>query len=435
MSEKSIQKAKTINGDMYQNCTIVKNNTINEIHELMTKGDVKGAMDLLDQQKNMIGTYHQYYPDYAIEIKTVFGRQIPCSKPLSKNAIEKLPPSIKGKFKIPSKYSAFKSLNELLNYSYRTQTYIDIDIIELKKMIGDFEDPYQEEISAITESSKRKLMIMPKKFPEAKPYRITLEETVESLDYILLRTTRIGAGNEIFISNSEQDTDIYIEIIINLQLNKQVLNLKLNNNGKKSKKTKLKYLKFMKEASEGKRVNITSLEDDIVMVSGLLGAINYSNGFENNDEEILFLENILEIEKKYERIIDIPEHIKRDDWKAISYLATGIRHAIFKGSWNYHFNEFELTEENIDLLKNIDDIPMELVLVTIPDVIIFGKKFKVSKLTRKLKSAIIDDIVKLRAKLEALEVGDIIKVKFVPSDNSEYEDIFDFEEDFIMIED
>lgn len=434
MSEKNIQKAKTALGGMYQNCTFIKNSTINEIDELMRSGNIMEVINLLEQQKNIIGTYHQCYPDYTVDIKTVHGKVIPYSKPLSKESLEKFPPSIKGKFNIPNKYSGFRNFNELLNYSYRTQTNIDINMVELKKMLGNIEDPYQQEIISIADFSTAKWMIKPKEFPEAKPYRITLEDAVESFDYILLRTTKISDNNEIFISNSEQETDIHIELVFNLELNKINFNFKINDKWGRSKNTNLKYLKFIEQAGKGKKLDIISLEEDIVMASGISDDMNYSSGFKSIHEEILFLENIILIEEKYHKIINIPEYISQDDFEAINYLATGIKDGVVKGNWTSYFPEFELTEENIYIWRNIDNNPMELVLKTKMTVIIFDKKFEVPELIRILKSATYYNIDKLIKKMKVLEVGDIIKVKLIPSDDSAFEDILKFEDDFVIVD-
>jgi putative abortive phage resistance protein (AbiGii toxin) len=430
MSKKNTQKAKYVGHDMIQDCFIVNiNNTTSEIDKLMKEGDVNGALDLIKQQENRVGIYHPKYPDYIIGRKTVLGKEIPYSKPLSKKALEEFPPSIKGKFNIPIKYSKFKNFNELMNFSYRTQTDIEINMVEIKKMLGNDEDPYQEEITSIMDSSTGKWFIKPKPFPEAKPFKITLENSIESFDYVLLRITKISNNNEIFMSNLEQNTDIHFELIFDLEMNKMNFNFKIDDNSRKSKKTELRYLKFLEQANKGQKLNIISLENDVIMASGILDNVNYSGGFESIHKEILFLEDLLVIEEKYNNIINIPEYINQDDLENIGYLATGIKNGCIKGTWEDSNLNLELNENCIEDLKNTNNDPMSIALVSTREFIIFGQKFEVPKHIINFKSAKYDDIEKIKRKLEVYEKGEIIKLKIVPADNNECEEFFDFTEE------
>jgi hypothetical protein len=426
MSEINIQKVNQVDGDMLQNCTIIKNSTIDEIHKMMKNGDITGAIDLLKQQNKILGTYHPYYPDYSIEIKKIFDKEIPYSKPASKHALKKYPPLLKGKFNIPTKYYGFRNLNELLSYSYRTQTDIEIDMVELKKMLGEVEDPYQDEITTILDIPGGKWKIKPKQFPAAKPYRIATEDSEESFDYVLLRTTKISDNSEIFMSNIEQKTNLCIELVLNLRLKKIVLNLSINDEEDSDKKATLKFLKFIEQAGKGNKLSIISLEKNIVMASGVLDNVNYKSGFNSIQEEIKFLENIIVIEEKYRRKIKIPKYIDQDDFNSVEYLATGIRDGKVIGKWKDFTNEIELVQESMDFWKSINEIPFEIVLRAKIEIIIFDERFEVPSLTRVLKSATFDNIDVLKNKINVLETGDILKVKLIPGCDNNFEDILDF---------
>ena len=89
------QKGKHVQGDMIQNSVVIKNTTHDELIRLLSVGNVKDAMKILELQDKIIGTTHPHYPFYALEVKKVGENYIPYSKPLTKEAFEKYPPSIK----------------------------------------------------------------------------------------------------------------------------------------------------------------------------------------------------------------------------------------------------------------------------------------------------------------------------------------------------
>src|SRR5690554_4990713 len=131
------QRGKYVEGDMIQNSVVIKNTTHDELIRLLSAGNIKDAMKILKMQDNIIGTAHPHYPFYSLGVKKIGEDYIPYSKPLSKEAFEKYPPIIKGKLYFPTKYKDFKNIKELLDYSYNTQTEIEINKMELMKMIGD----------------------------------------------------------------------------------------------------------------------------------------------------------------------------------------------------------------------------------------------------------------------------------------------------------
>ena len=59
----NIQNAKIVQGDMYQDCVLIKNSTTSQLNDLMMNDDVMGAVELIEQQNKIMGTYHRYYPD------------------------------------------------------------------------------------------------------------------------------------------------------------------------------------------------------------------------------------------------------------------------------------------------------------------------------------------------------------------------------------
>lgn len=423
------QKGKNIEGDMIQNSIVIKNTTttIDELTRLLSDGKFKEINKLLKMQDNIIGGTHSFFPDYVLEMKKIGEDYIPCSKPLTREAFEKYPPKIKGKFKFPDKYKGFKSTKDLLDYSYKTQTEIEINIIELMKMIGDEVDPYQGEIELLL-SKTTDWKIKPKEFPEAKPYKVVIEGSEISYDYILLRTTLIK-DNKIFLSNKEQKNDTEFNFIFDLENKNISVNIRLDKDINSKKESLLKYLKFIKCAISKNKLLIISLEDNVVLSEGNLDNFDYESPFGNIDDDIMFVEYIILIEEHYNKIIEIPEEIEDDDLKAISYLGKALKYREIKGTWKNVNVNFILTDDLAQNMINLDDKAINLEVVEMAKVLIFKEEFPISKIIKTFENANIKDLDKVKKKIEVLDVGDIIKVTYVPNGDNHYVEQFVFDED------
>lgn len=68
--------------------------------------------------------------------------------------------------------------------------------------------------------------MVPKEFPKARPYKINIEGSAISYDYILLRTTKIE-GSKIYLSNKEQGIDIVFKMMLDISSNKMIINFQL----------------------------------------------------------------------------------------------------------------------------------------------------------------------------------------------------------------
>lgn len=420
------QVAKHVEGDMIQNSVVIKNTTHDELIRLLSEGNTKDAMKILKMQDNIIGTTHPYYPNYTLEVKKMGESYIPYSKPLTKEAIEKYPPKIKGKFSFSDKYKGFKDIKDLLDYSYKTQTEIEINNIELMKMIGDEIDPYQDEIELLL-SKTTDWKLKPKEFPEARPYKIVIEGSKISYDYILLRTTRIE-DNKVFLSNKEQGIDTEFNFVFDLKNKKININIKLNQDVKATKKSLLKYLKFTKSALRKSKFSIIALELDTVLAEGILDNFDYESPFGNIDNEITFVEYVTLIEDHYNTTIEIPELIEEDDLEAVYYLGEALKYGEIKGTWKDGTFDFIIAEEFSGNIKNLEDKPFDLSLVAPAKVIIFDKEFPIPKIIQTFKSAQMKDLHKIKKKVEVLENGDVIKVTFVAKGDNQYTEQFDFEQ-------
>ncbi|EOC99341.1 hypothetical protein [Caldisalinibacter kiritimatiensis] len=424
---KNKQVGKQVEGDMIQDSVVIKNTTYDELMKCLMAGDIQGAMKVMEMQEKALGVVHPNYPYYSLGIRRIGDKLVPYSKPLSKEAIEKYPPKIKGKISFSDKYKDFKNINDILDYSYKTQTEIEINNIELMKMIGDEVDPYQGEIELLlSETTEWKLK--PKEFPEARPYKVVIEGSDISYDYILLRTTRIE-DNKVFLSNREQEVDTEFNFVFDLKNKKITINIKLNQDMKPTRKSLLKYLRFTKSALSKNKFSIISLEYDAVLAEGDLDSFDYENPFGNIDNEITFIEYISLIEEHYNTTVEIPEKIEDDDLEAIYYLGEALKYGEIKGTWKDGTFDFIISEEFSRNIKNLEDKPFDLSLVAPVKVVIFNKEFHIPKMIKTFKNAKMKDLDKVKKKVEVLEDGDVIKVTFVAKGDNQYIEQFVFNEE------
>lgn len=419
------QVAKNVEGDMIQDSVVIKNTIYDELMKLLQSSNVKGAMEVLKMQEKVLGVVHPYYPYYSLGIKRIGEDLVPYSKPLTKEAFEKYPPSIKGKFNFSDKYKNFKNIKELLDYSYMTQTEIEINNVELMKMIGEEVDPYQGEFELLL-SRTTDWKIKPKEFPEARPYKIVIEGSEINYDYILLRTTRIE-DNKVFLSNKEQKIDTEFNFVFDLKNKKLTANIKLNQDKELRKNSLLKYLKFTKSALNKSKLSIISLEVDAILAEGILDNIDYKSPFGNIDSEITFVEFIILIEEHYNTTIEIPKNITEDDLENVYYLGQALKYRELKGTWKEGTFDFVIPEEANENIKNLEDKPFDLSFVAPAKVLVFKDEFPITKIVRIFKNAQMKDLDKVKKKVEILEAGDSIKITFVVKGDNQYIEKFVFD--------
>jgi hypothetical protein len=421
------QKGKYVEGDMFQNSVVIKNTTYDELMKCLMAGDIQGAMKVMEMQEKALGVVHPNYPYYSLGIRRIGDNLVPYSKPLSKEAIEKYPPKIMGKFSFSDRYKDFQNINDILDYSYKTQTEIEINNIELMKMIGDEVDPYQGEIELLL-SKTREWKLKPKEFPEARPYKIVIEGSEISYDYILLRTTLIE-DNKVFLSNKEQEIDTEFNFVFDLNNNKLSINIRLDKDANPTKKSLLKYLKFAKGALCKNKLSIISLEFDAVLAEGNLDNFDYESPFGNIDNEIIFVEYITLIEEHYNKNVEIPEKIEDDDLEAIYYLGEALKYGEIKGTWKDGTFDFIIAEDSTQNIKNLEDKPFDLSLVAPAKALIFEDEFPIPKIIRTFKNAQMKDFDKVKKKVGVLDAGDVIKVTFVAKGDNQYIEQFVFSEE------
>lgn len=413
------QVGKNVGRDMNQNCTFINIYEVYEkIHNLMEENRIDEVEKILDIEDTIIARYHPLYPDYIIARKAVGDKKVFYSKPANENAIKKLPPGLKGEFKISKKYSGFKNIDELFQNAYNNQTEIEITNLKLEKMIGDKIDPYQDEIKLLIPEGSN-WSIKPEPFPEAKPFKLIIKENNITYDYLLLRTTRIES-NKVFISNEEQNIDTKFEFIFNFENKKVNINVNLNTMSKVKNSEYFKYLNFIKSMINQFEFMIIDLESNSVFVEGKLDKLDYKTSLEELNAKIKFVEYLISIEKHYNICLEIPQNVKKEDLDSVYMLGKVIEGYELEGFWTEISQSIEISNEFKNNIENFEDVMGELKYIEFKKFHIFSKLISIHEVITIFKNAKIKELNKLKAKIKVFDEGDSITVKIFPNGENKF---------------
>lgn len=429
---KNIIKIKDNFAPIFQDSSFVCNNydLLSTLTELLSESKANEALYLLNNLPKSIAGHHPLYPYYSTAIEIRDDRFAFVSKPNSQEAIAKYPPTYKGKMIIPEKYKNFSSITELLDYSYKNQEDIDVNVKEFRKLLGDLDDPYQDDLFTHENLNKMSFKIKHREFPPAKPFKIVFGDNNYTLDYILLKVEKITDNNEVILSNKDQSIGLYISFTVNLNNNDLNFNIKVKEEWQRDVSTNLKFINFMSNAKVQNEMKLIELEENIEFMSGILNKVSFESNFGDEKKEIEFLENLKTIEDYYKEKIILPDDISDYDIENAEVLAGGIINKKVVGKFTGFSMELKITEK---LKQCISESPSELTPnfyeMKEANIQIFGRSYCIGRVVRRFDKLRVVDIEKLVKKLEVLEEGDKIKIRYIPYEQEvgEYTDEFYFE--------
>lgn len=404
ISDENTQKIITA----VDNCKQVMLDTINggslfsidKAVELTREGRVEDIGLGIKQLLRHTSLEHPLYPHYGFDYAE--GRVV--SIPLTQEAKKRYPIRYKlnGTLKIGGQYYNNPDGNPI-EYAYNHQLPITMEVFKAVRYIGDVLDPVQDDIRCVKE-----LHADPPEFPPAFACSIKVGERT-FFEYVLLRTCEILDDGTIVINNREQSGYFRFEVRINPHNPSKPyfsINVKDADNHEY-----LHYMMFMKALKEVKELHIYVLEAGKDIIAGYIQNVQIPTGFSSVEEEIDFLERICTIEDyfninlKPEETINVAEHqivlmisnlIKNDKveekWEKVT----------FTGILDQHFREAILSMENTPHLFSY---------VGVRHVELFGASFDF-QFMRSFKCAYVDDIEKLKKKVEVLDDGDSINMTF-----------------------
>lgn len=361
---------------------------------------------------NIMSTQHKLYPEYGYSLNQ--GKLI--SVPLQENSIQKYPPimDIKADLQIGECVNYFNGFDPL-DFSYRHQLDMIIQVKEARKLLGSVEDPCQYEAERMIGEN---LVLKHKEFPPAFPCSIKVGGKTY-FEYVLLRTKEILDDGTYIVTNDEQDhAKVNFEFRFKVE-GETLFNFTFHTKNLNSKEH-LNYSRFLKDIVMKKEFLIYSLKRQIEIVRAQgYQEVDYDASL--IDIEIDLYTRLCLIEEYFNIEFEIPDIITQDDSKIIFTLSDLINSKDSNKSWkNSTLSirvESSVKQSFVDFEK-----PIQLVIDGEGNVELFGKILKFSH-RRVYKTARMRDYERISQMIHLLKGDETIPVKFDPGEDDTYYDI------------
>lgn len=383
--------------------------SIDKAVDLADAGEVDTIGSSIKKLLDHITLEHPYYPYYGYD----YQNGMILSKPLTSEAKKLYPPKIvlTGSVKFGDQYYSDPNGNPL-NYAYRHQIPITMEVSKAIKLLGEEPDPSQDEVAVLKGNT---VIAMPPKFPPAFPCAIKVGNKT-FFEYVLLRTQEILDDGTYVIGNKEQGGRFHFEIRINPQ-NPNKPDFKINMRNATNKEL-LKYAQFMSTLSREKNLHVYGLELREDIIAGNINDINYKTEFASLDEEIDFLERVCAIEDYFGVVLSPCGEISNREYEAVLYISDLIRNNEVRGRWSKATFTGVMSQHFRNELLRMDNKLYMFSYVGTSHVELFGAEFEF-RFMRTFKCARMVDFEKVKRKAEALDDGDEIKITFMAGDDKE----------------
>lgn len=416
MSEEHVQQTNTITErlDIIEKKLPAKDVvSVEKGLELVGNGQICTIEEKFTQFTNAMSSGHVLFPHYGFQLNTVDGKAQYQSVPLSKEAVKEYPPTVKctGTVRVGTGY--LKELTSAaINYANRHQLPIVIDIKKAEKYLGNVLDPIQHDAEELI---GEEITIPPKPFPPAFPCSISFDDEVV-FRYLLFRTKEILDDDTIVISNYEQEK-CPCQITANIHPQNKTIDFSFQKNDSANNKDSLKYALVMKKAILGTKMTMKLLESDEVFTEGVFKNLNYNGGFSSVDEEIDFLSRVVEIERYFGKVINIPNELYQSDWDAVYYISDLLRGQTRYGEWKRLIFTFNVSDDLKKSIAIMDDKEFSLSYVGTAKVTLWNEFYEVP-IVRTFEVGKFENLDSIKEKIAVLENGDSIQAIFVTSGTS-----------------
>lgn len=383
--------------------------SVDEAMKYAEEGRINDIERELNKFLDNISVKHPYYPDFKIDY--AHGNLI--SAPLTPEAAKRFPPSMTftGAIRFGDEYYNDPNGNPL-DYSYRHQLPMTMEVKRVKKYLGERPDPFQDDVA---ELAGKTMIAEPPAFPPAFPCSIKIGTEV-FFDYVLLRTQEIEDDGTYVIGNKEQKGYLYFEIRINPNKPGQPdFKIKIE---KGSNKDRLKYVKFMNTLSIEKNLHIYLLDESEDFLAGYINDFDLHTGFASVDEEIDYLERVCTIEDYFDVKLPSEGGVSIADFDKIVRISDLIRNDQIEGTWTQATFTGITTQHFRDELKSLENTEVHnLSFVWADHVELFGVELEF-RVLRSFISARIMDYDRVKKKVELLDDGESIKITFCACDDN-----------------
>lgn len=406
-----------------KNITVNNIQALDQLSEYIKKGQLNNATELIHQMNKFLSTNHPGAPYYKYEFSiNDQGQQVISHVPAFPGA-EKLMP-LKGsmKFRLPDTYKKFKSLSDLLNYSYGMQQTLELDIESFKTWIGD---------TVLEEHSNKdgqvlKLRMTPKKFPPPSPMKLYTMDNSWSIDYLLIGVKEIN-NNKIVFDNSQQSNAPF-GVMFTVDLDSKIVgfNIRINDSALHSVKHILKFkeMVLISQKSSKPSLGLKLLEQDSDVIVGQQWQFSEKDSV---DTQIFvnFLRKLYMIEQHFGINFIIPERaIQEDEIILTERMFRAIQGEHLQSDFIDEHFEFRLyNDSDIQRLfmydeNNPEGFSVNLDLINSESFMLFGIKFKEVEHTVHFENIKLENPSRLRKKNNMRDSDEPLKIRILPMDKT-----------------
>ena len=369
--------------------------------KLAASGKIVAVQTNLSVFMRGISSQHSLYPYYRYDLRD-HGQIV--SVPTTDEAISKYPPTIRivpDRIRVGDQDYADWDAATLWE-SYRKQEPIEVHVSEAQKYLGDVLDPTQSEAEELKGAL---IKFAPKPFPKAEPCSFMIDNEIV-LDYLLMRTRTVEEdGTAIWANDEEPNRIIQFECIIPPSFNRFSFNLNTTHN---SVDALLLYYKTIERICRGGEAAIKMLEKREVVIRGPIPKQDSSDA----EQAVIFYSKLSAIETFFEVSFEIPETIDQNDLSITDYLYSLATAGKAKSTWREIKVSYKANESNRKIIKNLKDEPLYLVLAFDVTINFFGSHFSFP-IQRHYESATVNDLEKLKQKVELLDEEDTYSLKYI----------------------
>ena len=267
---------------------------------------------------------------YQVVVNMKDGKADIHSEPLNEEARERYPQKVKATAKIVIPVGM--SFQEALNRARISQTPINVEMLDMQKMIGDNIDPYQEQFQKEWRESIFKIV------PEELPAGMNCVIGIDGIPYRYDTVMRIQPVDPdagiIKISNEEYSTDFVLALTYHVDTRATDFTYRFSG---KSWKSIYKFLNFMKEAVPGNRLFVFVTEQKQDLFSVKLDRILFDDEYDNINYNIDIAKRLLMIENQYGIQFPTDQEPSDEDIELIGFLSNSIMNKPSGFTWD-NFN-------------------------------------------------------------------------------------------------